>query len=133
MPLFFPERECIGNYPSNSRGVLTIYSIHSCSIKKNENYSGSGSCSKENVQVGSGSGCLSMPGPKYIWQQPVLVFPIAVHGTDLPESFSNKKCNSGTFQPHEKCPIPETQQCQMDVCVLVQQSMQLLGCAGDQG
>ena len=51
----------------------------------------------------------------------------------LTESFSNKKCNSGRFQLHEKFPIPETQQCQMDVCFLAQQSMQLLGCAGDQG
>ena len=23
--IFIPERECIGNYPSNSRGLLTVY------------------------------------------------------------------------------------------------------------
>ena len=37
---FFPERKCIGNYTSNSRGVLTVYKFNTLpltrSLKKND-------------------------------------------------------------------------------------------------
>ena len=32
---FFPERECIGNYPSKRRGVLTVYKFNTLPLKKN--------------------------------------------------------------------------------------------------
>ena len=47
LPFFFPERECIGNYPLNSRGCIDsihINSIHSRSLKKNVWYVISGPC-----------------------------------------------------------------------------------------
>ena len=32
--ILFPERECIGNYPSNSRGVLTVYKFNTLPLYK---------------------------------------------------------------------------------------------------
>ena len=36
LPFFFPERECFGNYPSNSRGVLTVYKFNTLPLYKKE-------------------------------------------------------------------------------------------------
>ena len=39
LSFFFPERECIGNYPSNSRGRLAVYKFNTLPLyKKNEIY-----------------------------------------------------------------------------------------------
>ena len=35
LSFFFPERECIGNHPSNSQGVLTVYKFNTLPLKKN--------------------------------------------------------------------------------------------------
>ena len=34
LPFFFPKRECIGNYPSNSRGMLTVYEFNTFPLYK---------------------------------------------------------------------------------------------------
>ena len=34
LPFIFPERECIGNYPSNSRYVLTVYNFNTLPLYK---------------------------------------------------------------------------------------------------
>ena len=36
LPFFFPERECIGNYPSDSWGVMTVYIFHTLPLYKRE-------------------------------------------------------------------------------------------------
>ena len=36
LPFFFPERKCLGNYPSNSRGVLTVYKFNTLPLFKKE-------------------------------------------------------------------------------------------------
>ena len=37
LTFFFPERECIGNYPSNSRGVLTVHKFNTLPLYKKKN------------------------------------------------------------------------------------------------
>ena len=36
LPFFFPARECIGNCPSNSRGVLTVHKFNTLPLYKKE-------------------------------------------------------------------------------------------------
>ena len=53
MPFFFPEQECIGNNPSNSRGVLRVYKFSTLPLYKKRIVITSYGGGKETVDVES--------------------------------------------------------------------------------